>query len=150
MKLVHGFAPVTGFTPLTHLERELNRFLGSGPNVDPRADVGAVAAPATDVREDDKQYVFAVELPGMRREDVQVTLHEGVLSITGERRPEAESAGERYHRRERFVGRFARRFDLGMPVAVEGIKACFRDGILTVSVPKAEVAKPKTVEITAE
>jgi len=150
MKLVNGFAPVTGFTPLAQLERELSRFLGSNSIDNARSGTGSVAAPATDVREDEKQYVFSVELPGLRREDVQVTLHEGVLSITGERRQEKDVDEGLYHRRERFVGRFSRRFDLGVPVAVEGIKASFRDGVLTLTVPKAEVARPKVVEIAAD
>jgi len=150
MKLVHGFAPVTGFTPLAQLERELNQFLRGAPNAVVETGDGPVATPPTDVREDDKQYVFVVELPGLRSEYVQVTLHEGVLSITGERRSETETTGVRYHRRERFVGRFARRFELGIPTAGDAIKASFRDGVLTVSVPKVEVARPKAVEITTE
>lgn len=141
---------MTDFTPLAQLERELSRFLSVGPSGNAQPEAGPVAAPATDVREDDMHYIFAVELPGLRREDVQVTLHEGVLSITGERRQEAEATERRYSRRERFVGRFARRIDLGFPVASEGIKASFRDGVLTVSVPNSEVSRPKTVEITAE
>lgn len=149
MKLIRGYAPVPVFNPLTELERELGRFLGN-EGVCAAGSSTAPVAPPTDVREDDRQFLVAVDLPGVRREDVQVSLHEGVLSVTGEVRGDPEEGEGRYHRRERFVGRFARRFGLGTPVAADGVRAVFRDGVLLVTVPKAEVVKPKSIEVVAE
>jgi HSP20 family protein len=149
MKLIRGYAPVPVFNPLTELERELGRFLGN-EGACTAGSSAAPLAPPTDVREDDRQFLVAVDLPGVRREDVQVSLHEGVLSVTGEVRVDPESGQARYHRRERFVGRFARRFGLGTPVVADGVKAVFRDGVLLVTVPKAEVVRPKSIEVVAE
>lgn len=150
MKLVRGYAPLPVFNPLAQLERELDQVFGSVAGVGAPATV--VGSPVTDVREDDKQFIFSVDLPGVRREDVQVSLDEGVLSISAERRGESatEPAAGQVRLRERFVGRFTRRFSMGTSVASEGVRASLRDGVLVVTVPKAEVAKPKSIEVTAE
>ena len=149
MKLIRGYAPVPVFNPLTELERELGRLLGTEDSCMSGTPSGPLAPPA-DVREDDRQFLVAVDLPGVRREDVQVSLHEGVLSVTGEVRGDTEAGEIRYRRRERFVGRFARRFGLGTPLVADGVKAVFRDGVLLVTVPKTEVARPKSIEVVAE
>ena len=150
MKLVRGYAPLPVFNPLAQLERELDQVFGNVAGTG--CPTTPVWTPPTDVREDEKQFVFSVELPGVRREDVQVSLDEGVLSLSGERRGEnpTEPTPGQVRLRERFVGRFTRRFALGTAVATEGVRASLRDGVLVVTVPKAEVAKPKSVEVTAE
>jgi HSP20 family protein len=87
------------------------------------------------------------ELPGMTREDVQITLENNVLSIAGERKFEKDVKGESYHRLERTFGTFARSFTLPANVKTDKVEATFKDGVLTVTLPKVEEAKPRRVEI---
>jgi len=148
MKLVRQYGAIPVFSPFAEIERELERIWGRSAN--PGQNGEAVAAPAADIREDAVQVVVTVELPGVRREDVQVSLNDDVLSITGERRQESETTEGRYHRRERYVGRFERRFGIGVPVQADAIKATFKDGVLTVTLPKPAEVKPRSIEIAAE
>ncbi len=104
-------------------------------------------SPVVDITEDGKEYVIKAELPEIKKEDVKVTVQDGVLSITGERKFEKEEKGKKYHRVERAYGSFQRTFTL--PDEADGAKvnAEFKDGVLTVRLPKTEKAKPKTVEV---
>jgi HSP20 family protein len=106
-------------------------------------------APAIDVSENDGQYTITVELPGGTRDDVQVELHDGVLSIRGEKKNEREEKKE--HRRyvERTYGSFSRSFQLPANVDATRLEASFKDGVLTITVPKTEEAKPKTIAVKA-
>jgi HSP20 family protein len=103
-------------------------------------------APALDLIEDKDEFTVTVELPGMRKEEIEVSLHDGLLTIYGDRR-ENPPTGAKAHRTERFVGRFQR--SVSLPCAVESgkIKASYTDGILVVKLPKQEAAKPKHIEI---
>ena len=104
-------------------------------------------APALDLREDKDSLVAVVELPGLKKEDIDVSVHEGVLNISGERkRARSVDEGGTY-RNERFYGRFHRVISLPKPVKVEAIKANYNDGVLTVTMPKTEAAKPKQIEV---
>lgn len=152
MKLVRGYAPLAVFNPLAQLERELGQVFGTVPGAGSCGAAAVVTAPPTDVVEDGKQYAFTVELPGVRREDVQVSLEDGVLTISAERKAETaeETPAGSVHLRERFHGRFVRRFTLGSAVSSEGVRATLKDGLLVVIVPKAEAAKARTIEVTAE
>jgi HSP20 family protein len=105
--------------------------------------------PALDVYEDKDHIVVTAELPGMRKEDIDVTLHDGSLSISGERKSEKEFKEAEVYRAERFVGRFQRTIALPVPVATDKIKAQYQDGVLTITLPKAEEAKPKQISIQA-
>lgn len=104
-------------------------------------------APLVDISEDDKEYVIKAELPEIKKEEVKVTVEDGVLSISGERKFEKEETGKKYHRVERAYGTFERSFTL--PEGVDGCKgnANFKDGVLTVRLPKSEQAKAKSVEV---
>lgn len=104
-------------------------------------------APLVDITEDDKEYVVKAELPEVKKEDVKVTVEQGVLNISGERKIEKEEKGKKYHRIERAYGSFQRSFTL--PEAADGTKinAEFKDGVLTVRLPKTEKAKTKTIEV---
>jgi len=104
-------------------------------------------APALDVHENDKAFVVTVELPGSKREDVQIEVHENVLSIRGEKKSERESASEKRHYVERMYGSFSRSFTLPSNADVEHIRAQFKDGVLTVELPKVEAPKPRVVDI---
>jgi HSP20 family protein len=106
-----------------------------------------VWSPPLDVFQD-KDHVFVkVELPGMKKEDIQISLHENTLTISGERKQEQEVKEGDGYRSERFFGRFHR--SLTLPVSVESsrVTAQYKDGILTVTMAKAEEAKPKQIEV---
>lgn len=105
-------------------------------------------APALDVHEDKDTFSVRLELPGMRREDIEVSLQDGALIISGERKEEKIGEETTVHRQERYYGKFSRA--LTLPVAVSGdkVKAQYKDGILTVTLPKAEEAKPKAITVS--
>jgi HSP20 family protein len=105
-------------------------------------------APALDVHEDKDNFTVRVELPGLKREDIDVSLQEGALVISGERKEEKVSEGTAIHRQERFYGKFQRALTLPEPVAADKVKADYRDGVLTVSLPKTEEAKPRKIDVS--
>ena len=105
-------------------------------------------APALDVHEDKENFSVRVELPGLKREDIEVSLHDGALVITGERKEEKVTEGTEVHRQERFYGKFTRALTLPAAVAGDKVKAQYKDGILTVTLPKAEEAKPKAITVS--
>jgi HSP20 family protein len=105
-------------------------------------------APSVDVSETEGEYQIKAEIPDVKKEDVKVTLEDGVLTIQGERKQEKEVKGKRYHRVERSYGRFVRSFTLPDVIDEEKVKAEFKDGILNLALPKSEKAKPKAIEVT--
>jgi HSP20 family protein len=104
-------------------------------------------APALDVHEDKDSFSVRVELPGMKREDIEVTLQDGALVISGERKEEKISNETTVHRQERYYGKFTRMLTLPAAVSGDKVKAQYKDGILTVTLPKAEEAKPKAITV---
>jgi HSP20 family protein len=104
--------------------------------------------PALDVHEDKDSFIVRTELPGLKREDIEVSLHDGALLISGERKVEAKQAGVEVHRQERYFGKFQRALTLPTPVAADKITAQYKDGVLTVTLPKVEEAKPKPIDIS--
>jgi len=104
-------------------------------------------APLVDIIEDDKEYLIKVDLPEVKKEDVKITVQEGVLVITGERKIEKEEKGKRYHRLERAYGSFARSFTLPDDSDGSKVNAEFKDGVLKVHLAKSEKAKPKQIEV---
>lgn len=107
-------------------------------------------SPAVDLYEDKDNFIVRAELPGMKRQDIEISLHEGALTISGERKSAEKFEEGEVHRTERFFGKFHRSFTL--PKAVDGdkVKAAYKDGILTVTLPKTEEAKPKHIEVTVK
>ena len=103
--------------------------------------------PQVDISEADHEYVITAELPGLKKEDVKITLEDGVLTLQGERKQEKEEKGTRYHRVERAYGSFVRSFT--MPDVIDDAKVAteFKDGILSIRLPKSEKAKPKVIEV---
>lgn len=104
-------------------------------------------APAVDIKETAEAFVIDAELPGLNKEDVKVTVHDGVLTIQGERKKEEETKDDKHHRIERTYGSFMRRFTLPDNVDETSIKASFRDGLLSLTLKKAEPAEPKAIEV---
>jgi HSP20 family protein len=103
--------------------------------------------PSVDISETEGEYQITAEIPDVKKEDVKVTLEDGVLTIQGERRQEKEEKGKKYHRIERSYGTFVRSFTLPDLIDDEKVKAEFKDGILSLSLPKSEKAKPKAIEV---
>jgi HSP20 family protein len=112
-----------------------------------RQDLFSGWSPALDLYQNDDNLVAVVELPGMRKEDVEISLHDGTLSIAGERKS-SPSNGEKAERTERYVGSFRRSISLPARVDANKVSATYRDGILTVTLPKAEEARPKRISVT--
>ncbi|MEY2545955.1 MAG: hypothetical protein QOG48_1072 [Verrucomicrobiota bacterium] len=103
-------------------------------------------SPALDVYQNNDNVVVVAELPGMKNEEIEISLHDGMLTIAGERKSEA-SNGENAERTERYVGKFRRSITLPVRVDANKVNAAYRDGILTVTLPKAEEAKPKQIQV---
>ena len=106
-----------------------------------------VWAPAANISETDAEYLIKAELPEVSKEDVKVTVEDGVITISGERRHELEDKDEKLHRIESFYGSFARSFRLPEDADASGIRAESKNGILKVRVPKQPAARPRTVEV---
>lgn len=103
--------------------------------------------PAVDVRETKDAYLIDAELPGMTKDDIMVTFEDGVLTLSGERKVEEETEEESYRRVERRYGSFSRSFNLPHEADPDGVKATFKEGLLSVSVPKKEQVEPRAIKI---
>lgn len=104
-------------------------------------------SPAVDIRETEDAYMVHAELPGLSKDDINITLENNILKLTGERRFEKDVDEEQFHRVERAYGTFTRAFSLPSRVDSDGVEAKFKDGVLTLTVPKVEEAKPRRIDI---
>jgi len=104
-------------------------------------------APAADVSETEAEYLIKADLPEVRKEDVSITVQDGVLTLSGERRQEKREETEKMHRVERSYGSFARRFSLPENVDEQGIRAESRDGVILIHIPKQKVVEPAPRQI---
>ena len=104
-------------------------------------------SPALDLYESGDHFIAVVELPGMRKEDIEISLHDGTLTVSGERKRESTN-GEKAQRTERYVGAFRRSIALPTLVDASKVNATYQDGILKVTLPKAEEAKPKQIKVS--
>ena len=141
------------FREMDEMQDRLGTWLGRTPaRTDGSKEALTVAewAPLVDITEDEKEYLIKAELPGVKREDVKVTVENGVLAISGERRFEKEEKDRKYHRIERAYGSFMRSFSLPEGTDAGKVIADFKDGILKVHLPKSEIAKAKSVEIKVQ
>jgi len=105
--------------------------------------------PAIDTCEGDQAFTLTAELPGFSKDDVQVELKDNRLTLKGERKRETDVQETQYRRRERVYGTFERSIRLPMEVDADKSEATFKDGVLKLTLPKAEEAKPKAIRITA-
>ncbi len=112
-------------------------------------------SPALDLYESGDHLVAVAELPGMRKEDIEISLHDGTLTISGERKSESTNGektqrteGEKTQRTERYIGTFRRSISLPTRVDASKVSATYQDGILKVTLPKAEEAKPKQIRVS--
>lgn len=131
----------------TDVQNRLSHLLGlrSGPNGD-RSLALPDWSPPVDITEDDTEILIKAELPEVKKEDVKVRVEDGLLRISGERRFEKEQKGKRYHRIERAYGSFERSFMLPETCKVAELAAEYKDGMLTLRVPKSKAA-PKAIEV---
>jgi HSP20 family protein len=133
------------------LQNRLSSFFGRGQlqrSQGGREDIDlAEWAPLADITEDDNEYAIKAELPDVKKEDVHVAVENGVLSISGERKIEKEEKGKKFRRVERAYGSFLRSFVVPEDADPDKVQAEFKDGMLTVHLPKSEKAKPKKVEV---
>lgn len=141
----------TPFSDLETLHDRVNRIfteaLHHGSNGNEDMQLGSWM-PAVDIEEQDDTILVHAELPGLKREDIDISLEDKVLTISGERKFENEDKRDNFHRIERSYGRFTRRFTIGKPIDATKVAASFRDGVLTVTLPKAEETKPKKIDIS--
>ena len=103
--------------------------------------------PPVEVKESDNAYDVLVETPGMERDDLKIEFNDGVLSVSGEKKHSEKNEKDSYFRTERCYGAFNRALHVPSDVKVDGIKASYKDGVLTVTLPKAEESKPKEITI---
>ena len=132
---------------LTDLRRDLDRVFDTFWTGDQEPQNVRPWSPAIDISETPDAYLVAAELPGVEKQDVHVTVLENRLFIKGEKKQETREEKQNVHRVERAYGAFSRSFDLPRAVEAEKITAAYKDGVLRVSVPKAEEAKPKQIEV---
>jgi len=146
MNSVVRFSPVSNFASVQH---ELNRVMEDVFGRKWRTDDGGALVwhPPVDIEEQPDRYTLQLELPGMRLEDIKITLEDGRLVIRGEKTRTEEQKNATYHRVERVYGSFERSFKLNHAVKAEKVEATYRDGVLEVSVPKAEEAKAREIPI---
>ena len=104
--------------------------------------------PLVDISEDAKEYLIKAELPEVKKEDVKISMEDGTLTITGDRKFEKEENGKKYHRVERAYGSFGRSFSLPDDASPAKVTADFKDGVLKVHLAKNEKARPRQVEVS--
>lgn len=148
MKSIQKFPTLS---PLESMRREMDRFFDDITPFSWREGNGGMEmelwAPDTDMSETENEYIITVDLPGISKKDIEVNYKDNRLSISGERKKEEKEEKKDYIRRERYTGKFVRSFTLPAAVKDDKIKAGFKDGVLTVRVPKTEASKPKSIMI---
>jgi len=107
-------------------------------------------SPLVDISEDDKEYSIRAELPGVKKEEVRITVENGLLSISGERKYEKEEKNRKFHRIERAYGNFVRSFSIPDDADASKVSAEFKDGVLNVHLAKNEKARPKAIEVKVD
>jgi HSP20 family protein len=136
------------FRELVAMSHRLNRTLND-PYTPRTEDSFGAWAPPVDIFERQDHLVIRAEVPGVQKDDMDVRIENGVLTLHGERKQETDVTEENAHRMERVYGAFTRSFALPTTVDATKVTATYKDGVLEVTVPKAETAKPKMVEIKA-
>lgn len=117
----------------------------------PREHVSSqIWSPAVDVYEDQDAIVIKADLPGMKQEEIEVEMNGDTITLQGERKFEDEARRDKYVRVERQYGAFQRSFTIGVPIEADKIKATYRNGILELTIPKAEATKPKKVQVSVD
>ena len=136
------------FRELEDIQHRLNRmFTEATPRVNDEPFFVTDWAPAVDIKETEQAFNVTVDLPDVKKEDIKVEMHNGTLTIEGERKQEKEEKGDKFHRIERQYGSFVRRFMMPAEVDEAKVNAEFKEGVLHVTLPKAVAAVVKPVEV---
>jgi len=137
------------FHTLADLQRDISRLLqgGSYPSREQDAGVASDWIPAVDIREEIDRFVILADVPGVQREDIEITMDQGALAIKGVRAPVSEQEASRYSRMERVRGTFFRRFSLPDTADAENISARSENGVLQIAIPKQEKGKPRRIQV---
>ena len=138
------------FRELEDMSNRLNRVFGrSLARTEPNTEMLTMAdwTPTADISETDTAYLIKAEIPGVNKENVKVSIQDGMLTIQGERKQEKEEKGKKFHRVERSYGSFMRSFRVPDDADESAVKAEFKDGMLNVTLPKSAKAKPKSIEV---
>jgi HSP20 family protein len=138
-----------GLFGLQRLNRLLDEAFTGFPFAEPSAAITSAWFAPTDVSEDNQSLQISMELPGVRPDDVKLSLENNMLTIRGEKRQHAEEQAEKVHRYERSYGAFERTFALPNTVDPEKITATYEHGILTVTIPKSERARPREIPVSS-
>jgi HSP20 family protein len=148
-KVMNALSKWNPFRELDEIQNRLSSLFGRTPvrGLGEEAMTVSEWTPLVDITEDDKEYLIKAELPEVKKEDVKVTVENGTLTITGERKFEKEEKDKKYHRIERAYGSFMRSFLLPEGAAGEKVSADFKDGVLKVHLPKSAEAKPKSIDV---
>ena len=146
---VHTLARWNPFAGMADLQREMDQIFGEffGRTPFRMAATEAMWSPLVDVHETKDSILLQVELPGVKQEDIQVSIEGDTLTLKGERKRETEVKEDQYHRVERSYGHFERRILLPSVVDSGRVKATYRDGVLGIQLPKKEEAKPKEIKV---
>ena len=135
-------------------QNRFNRFLGGFPNRMGSGEIHSLTvadwSPEVDISEDDHGYLLKADLPEMKKDDVKVTVEDGILSVSGERKTEKEDLKKKFHRIERCYGTFRRSFTLPEDADSTKVTAEFRDGVLKVHLPTTPVAKSRTTQVKVQ
>ncbi len=134
------------FAELENMRRQMDRLFESYRER-PVGRTGAGVFPSINISEDKEAFYVSAELPGVKSSDLDLSVTDNQLTLAGERKITEETADARYHRREREAGRFSRAIALPGDVDADGVRAKMADGVLTVTVPKAEKAKPRQIAV---
>ena len=130
---------------MTHMRQMMNHVLNNPDGLDNENPVSW--SPRIDVSENDNKFEVSAELPGLDRDDIKIEVQNNILTISGEKKSVREEDNDDTYLCERAYGRFSRSFELPALVESEGIKAGFKNGVLTLNLPKVEAAKPKQIEV---
>ena len=130
------------------LRDEMDRLFSDFLNPEPlMAENFSDLTPLINIEENDDEFLISAELPGLKKDDIKITFQNNMLKISGEKKEEKEMDKKNFHRVERRYGKFSRSIGIQSGVVLEKIDASFKDGILTVKVPKSEEAKPKEIDV---
>jgi len=146
---------VIRWDPFSEVDSLVNRLMPVAPGAWPRLAVPGNGktfdwAPSADISETEREYVIRAELPAVKKEDVQVTVDGGMITVKGERKQHKEDKSEKFHRVESFYGSFERSFSLPDNVNADAIRCESKDGILSVHIPKTETQKNKPKQISVQ
>ncbi len=137
------YEPVSLFDQFNH---EMNRFFTNSRPVS-TSNEARDWAPAVDIREEDDRFLLIADIPGVKRDEVEITLEDGVLTIKGERHTGTEDTREGFHRKERVHGSFLRQFTLPDTINPDSISATFTDGVLEIGIPKQAKPEPRKISV---